>query len=117
MQIFSSSVPAPTIELGDSVDDYLRRIEAYEQQVVEEARSLDPHPLAGEIVRTPYADGHASYVVAKVNGRVGLIHLESGDAWRSGVFEVTASVAGLRRLVEANKAWEARMAGAGQASR
>ena len=63
-----------------------------------------PHPLNGKVVRVPYADGAAQYMVAKIGGKVSLIHLPLGDAWQDGRFERTATVAELTRMVKGEEA-------------
>lgn len=62
-----------------------------------------PHPLNGKVVRVPYADGAAQYMVAKIKGKVSLIHLPLGDAWQHGGFERTATVAELTRMVKSQE--------------
>jgi len=79
----------------------------YTGRVSEWAKKCGAHALAGEIVRTPQGDGYAEYVVAKINGKVSLIHLETGDAWRDDRFERLATVAELKRMVAQRQRMEA----------
>lgn len=76
---------------------------AWVEKVREWAISCGTHPLAGEIVRTPQGDGTANYMIAKINGRVSLIPLPTGDAWRDDRFERLATVAELKRMVDSEK--------------
>lgn len=77
------------------------------EKVREWAISCGAHPLAGEIVRTPQGDGTANYMIAKINGRVSLIPLATGDAWRDDRFERLATVAELKRMVDSQKRMDA----------
>ncbi len=90
---------------GSDVNGYMRADEQYiadvAQYVVDNGEA---HKLAGKVVRKPYADGYAVYVVGKFNGRVGLVHIDTGDGWRDGSFERTATVAELTRMVAAQDA-------------
>lgn len=78
---------------------YDKASEEYLTKISEYAKQFGAHKLAGEIVRTPFADGYAEYVVAKINGKVSLIHIPLGDAWRDARFERTATVAELTDMV------------------
>jgi hypothetical protein len=79
----------------------------YAERVCAFAKKCGAHPLAGEVVRTPIADGYAEYVVAKISGKVSLIHIETGDAWRDSRFERLATVAELKRMVAGRKRMDA----------
>lgn len=76
-------------------------IDAVAQWAVENG---DKHALAGQYVSVPFADGSAQYVVAKFGGRVCLVHLDIMDGWRDGRFERTATIAELKRIIEARRA-------------
>lgn len=83
---------------------YLAAEQAYITAVADwVVQNGDTHPLAGQFVSVPYADGRAQYVIGKFNGKVSLIVIETGDAWRDGRFERTATVAELKRMVEAQR--------------
>ena len=77
--------------------------DAYIERIQEWARKQEKSPLAGIVIRRPYADGYAQYVVVKINGKTSLVHLAIGDAWADASFERTATVAELTRLSEASK--------------
>jgi len=58
------------------------------------------HPLAGKVIRKPFADGAAEYMVTPYGRSIALIHLELGDAWSDEQFERTVTVAEVKRMVE-----------------
>lgn len=89
MQVYAPPIERPAFDLSTWLEDENKYIETIVAWVKENAT---PHPLNGEEVAVPVADGAARYIVAKINGRVSLIHLEVGDAWRHGMFERTATV-------------------------
>ena len=78
---------------------YDKASDEYRERLAEYAKSFGSHTLAGATVRTPFADGYAEYTIAKVNGKVSLIHVPLGDAWRDGRFERTVTVAELTNMV------------------
>lgn len=102
-----AEVPVPSMVNEEGRFDYLD----YERREDEFLAALaawvrlngQPHALAGEVVRVPYADGYAQYMVAKFDNKVCLIHLPLGDAWQDDRFERLATVAELRRMVEASR--------------
>ncbi len=110
MQVFSAPEEIKDAEFVFTDGRFdLKATEAEEDRYVSELRAyvsenFGGHALAGEVVRVPYADGYAQYMVAKVNGKVSMIHMPLGDAWQDGRFERTATVAELKRLVEGEKA-------------
>lgn len=109
MQVFSAPEeikPPEFVMVGGRYDhDATEREEArYMKELIAAAKAYGKHPLAGEVIRVPYADGQAVYVVAKVNGKCSLIHAETGDAWRDPQFERLATVAELKLNIERRKA-------------
>lgn len=106
MKVYDSGVPSPSF--GMSLDEYNAEVDHYVDEVRVTVLPLcSPHPLNGEVVRVPYADGYAEYMVARLEGSVGLVHLAILDAWRDDRFERTATVKELTELVKARKAREA----------
>jgi hypothetical protein len=104
MQVFSApdSIKTPAFLTPEGTFDraaYEADEERYIGELTALALSHDPHPLAGKLVSVPFADGRASYVVAKIDGKVSLIHSEAMDAWRDARFERTATVKELRELI------------------
>jgi hypothetical protein len=104
MQVFTApdSIKTPAFLTPEGTFDnaaYVAEEDRYLGELTALALSHDPHPLAGKLVSVPFADGQASYVVAKVNGKVSLIHAAAGDAWRDARFERTATVKELRELI------------------
>ncbi len=100
------SVPAPSMDdyyvndrfsieaMREADEGYLARLRAW----------LAEHgyrsPLAGGVVRWPFADGHAQYMVMSLRP-LALIHLPLGDAWRMDViFERGLTAADIRQQVE-----------------
>src|SRR6187402_124243 len=70
--------------------DY-QNYDAQKEQAAEEAylvalkkflRSRCRSPWVGEVVRTPVADGHATYMVCS-GSPFAFVHLQLGDAWRA----------------------------------
>lgn len=112
MQVYSLPAEVPAPNLGDFVHTGGRFDHA--GYVAAEATFLatlkdwvlkvgEAHPLAGEVVSVPYADSSAQYMVAKLQGKVILVHLPLGDAWRSDQFERLCTVAELKRMVDASQ--------------
>ena len=96
MHVYASPIPAPEF----NIDTYQADEDKYLVDIQEWIKgNAQPHALNGEVVRTPFADGYAQYVVAKVGGRTSLIHLDVGDAWRDGRFENTVTVRELKDMV------------------
>lgn len=55
---------------------------AYKNQLAEHLRGLGfTGPLTGEIVRFPFADSYAFYMVADAPQTMSLVHCPLGDAW------------------------------------
>ena len=93
-----SHIELPSLDFRD-IPAYEKASADYLSAVQDWARENSaPHALAGEVVSTPYADGQAVYVVAKLEGSVALIHIGTWDAWRSPLFERTATVKYLREI-------------------
>lgn len=78
-------------------DEYLASVQQWARD------NSTKHDLAGETVSTPYADGTAVYVVAKINNSVCLIHINTWDGWRDPQFEELATVAYLRKRINFEK--------------
>lgn len=102
MKVYSAHAKAPDMrgfmKGGYDYEGHLKAEKEYASAVVKEAKAYGAHPLAGAIVRVPFADGAAEYVVAKIAGSVSLICLEVGDKWRDSRFERLATVAELKRM-------------------
>ena len=103
MQIYDTPIPAPDLIFKDGRYDHEATLEA-EQKYLTDLRTavlaLGTSDIAGEIIRVPYADGCAQYMVAKVNGKHALVHMPLGDAWRDPAFERMASVKEIRLRVK-----------------
>jgi len=102
MDVYSApaEIKVPEYSPKKSTDVFIQECIEYEKAVSEWAKeNSTPHKLAGEIVRTPFADGYATYVVAKLNNKVCLIHIETMDAWADARFERTVTVAELTDMV------------------
>ena len=107
MKVYRNSIPAPEFVNHEGRYDtalYEERCEKY----LEDTRAMvlsvgQPHPLAGEVVRTPYADGYAEYMIAKFDGKVCLVWLEMWDAWSDPLFEKAVTVTMLKEKVAAQK--------------
>lgn len=102
MKVYAPPIPAP--EWGPynpdkNYDAYFEADEAYMRKVAEMVKEYGDYPLAGKTVSVPFADGRAYYAIAKINGRVSLVHIPVGDAWRDGRFERLCTVAELKRMV------------------
>lgn len=102
MKVYANTIPAPAFTEPDGKydrDKYDARIDKYladtKAWVVTHS---EHHPLTGKVVRTPYADGYAEYMVAKFDGKVCLVWLEVGDAWRDGMFERAATITMLKDM-------------------
>lgn len=99
MQTYSAPAEIPLPEMndfrtyGDRCDQYDADLAAWVKE------STDKHPLSGKIVQKRYADGYARYMIAKVSGKVSLIHIDTLDGWRDPSFERTVTVAELNRLL------------------
>lgn len=71
----------PHFVIDKSIDDVLKEEEAYTQKVVDWAKAHGSSDLRGELIRYPYADGYALYVVYSLKPAT-LIHVPVGDAWQ-----------------------------------
>lgn len=54
--------------------------EKYLNDISEFCKKRNPSKNVGEVLRIPYADGHAIYVIASMSP-VQLVHIATGDAW------------------------------------
>jgi hypothetical protein len=102
MKVYKNHIAAPSFTDENGRYDarlYEHRIEKYlaETKAWVVAQSAH-HPLTGKVVRTPYADGYAEYMVAKFDGKVCLVWLEVGDAWRDSMFERAATITMLKDM-------------------
>jgi hypothetical protein len=77
--------------------------DAYRAELSAWAKAQGAHKLAGKFVSVPFADGSAVYCIAKVNGKVSLIHVPLGDAWHDDRFCRLATVAELTRMISGAK--------------
>lgn len=101
--IYASPVEAPEFSEYDGKDgrfslDRMREVDArYYGQVQAWLKSHGyKHRLAGKLIRLPWADSHAEYMIA--NGTT-LIHMPLGDAWNVPVHMVRGlSAADLTRM-------------------
>ena len=103
MHTYEAPIPAPEFVYTDGRYDMEATDKAeqeYTNTIIEFAKKQEPHKLAGCVVRTPIADGSANYVVAKIAGKVSLIHLAFGDAWRDNRLEQYGTVRELTDLIE-----------------
>lgn len=103
MKVYANTVSAPSFTDENGRYDarlYEHRINKYladtKAWVVTHS---EHHPLTGKVVRTPYADGYAEYMVAKFDGKVCLVWLAVGDAWRDSMFERAATITMLKDMV------------------
>src|SRR3990172_1715372 len=75
---------APAITMEDYRDQRWEAIEAeYIERLAACARDVqcsEPDPIIGKVVRFPYADGYAQYLVWSVRP-LQLVHLDLGDGW------------------------------------
>lgn len=116
MKVYANHIPAPSFTDENGRYDarlYEHRIEKYladtKAWVV---AASEHHPLVGQVVRTPYADGYAEYMVAKFDGKVCLVWLEVGDAWRDTMFERGVTITLLKQKVAAQERMAALFGGA-----
>lgn len=98
MKIYSNPIPIPEWRGIDKIELYRKDVEKHIEETQEWARtnrSGNLSNIVGEVIYQPYADGHAVYVVAELEGRVGLIHLEVDDAWSDPQFERLVGISGM----------------------
>lgn len=108
MKVYSPHIDPPKFDFNTWREDE----ESYTAEAVAWVKeNSTPHPLNGEIVALPFADGAAYYIIGKINGKVSLVHLPIGDAWRHHMFERTATVKELKLQVNQAKARAARFSG------
>lgn len=107
MKVFKSTHVAPNLVQAimspEGRTAYSNQYERYVADVKEEARSFEPHDLAGEVVGVVVADGVAEYAITKVNGSVSLIWIEGPDGYRDSRFERLCTVRELRTMVAQNR--------------
>ena len=79
MKVYAAptDIPAPSW----SAANYVAEEEAYLEALAARARELGPHPHSGKVVRFPYADSYAQYMVLDQGKTMSLIHVPLGDAW------------------------------------
>lgn len=81
--------------------------QAYLDRLAAEAQRLAPgDALAGKVVRFPYADGHAQYMVWS-SKPLALVHLQLGDAWH--IPEAHARglrLSDIQQMVEQDRRWK-----------
>lgn len=72
----------PRFQAGQPYDDFVKAEEVFLARLIAwaKARAGAEQEYAGAVVRWPYADGHAQYLVVATKP-VQLIHLPLGDAW------------------------------------
>lgn len=101
-------VYAPPEELPFAEPDYANydsdaeqaREDEYVKKLAEWVRARYKGNLVGEIIRTPYADGYAQYMIMK-HSPFSLIHLPLGDAWSAGaIWERGVTLKDARKMVE-----------------
>lgn len=105
MEIYAAPIEAPGIVFTEGRYDHAASEAAeteYMDKLAEYGKSTG-HPLGGEFISKPYADGRAVYMVAKVSNKTALIHVEAGDAWRDPQFERLVTVAEVKRLLDSQK--------------
>lgn len=76
-----TELPEPGFHPFDTYDERSERwLDELRAWVKDRARRMGkrPHRLAGKVIRLPWADGYAQYMVASGTE---LIHLPLGDAW------------------------------------
>lgn len=84
--VYAAPIEAPSLESRPGEDyherwqRYEREEQAYIKAIQDLARKNGKHEALGTIVRFPYADGYAQYVLWKVKP-LQLVHLAVGDAW------------------------------------
>lgn len=102
MQVYVAPFEAPGLSFVDGRFD-MEATENAEKKYLEDLTAYVKEnfngPLAGEIIRTPFADGHAQYMVAKIQGRTSLIHIAIGDAWQDARFENTVTVKEIKEIL------------------
>lgn len=106
MKVYSApaEITAPELDFRD-IPGYTAAAEQYLADVQKWARDnvSGKSDIAGSVVAIPYADGHAVYVIAKLERSHGLIHIDTWDGWRSPGFENYATVSELRDRVARSK--------------
>lgn len=102
MKVYDSPIEAPGLSFVDgrfSMEETERAESKYMEALTTYVKENFNGPLAGEVVRTPIADGYAQYMVAKVEGKTSLIHIPLGDAWTDARFERTVTVREIREIL------------------
>lgn len=101
MKVYASPIGEPKYDYSN-----FRSWDRTDQRYIEEVRAWlkenrEPHPLQGEVIRFPIADGYAAYMV--IDGR-SMIHLPIGDAWQiPDAYARGLRVSDVRAMVERNK--------------
>lgn len=100
----------PRFPNGQPYDDFVAAEEAFLVRLIAWAKAQAPagEPHAGAVVRWPYADGYAQYLVVATRP-VQLIHLPLGDAWDFPLAG-RATKKDIVALIEQDKAWAALVA-------
>lgn len=78
-------IPVPEFNVHD-IAAYERAVDDFIAKLAERAKVEHPHPLVGEVVRFPKADGYAQYLVWSARP-LQLVHLPIGDAWQISAAE------------------------------
>ncbi len=72
--------PSVMLMLDNSIDAYRKAETEFVDKVKTYAKENGSSDIRGEVIRFPYADSFAAYVVFSLKP-VTLIHLQIGDAW------------------------------------
>ena len=82
--------------------DYLERL----ARLARDSAGANPHPLIGEIYRSPRGDGYAQYMVWRARP-LQLVWIELGDAWEISAPEARGlRLSDIKQQVEWNQNWK-----------
>lgn len=76
-----SSIPLPVIDWSKDFEEIDAQEDKYLEDLCAYAKVSGKGAEAGQVLRFPYADGYAQYVVLSLLSPVKLIHVATGDAW------------------------------------
>ncbi len=81
-KVFSgvSSIPLPVIDWSKDYKEIDAQEDKYLEDLCDYAKANGKGAEAGKVVRFPYADGYAQYVILSMSP-LKLIHVATGDAW------------------------------------
>lgn len=107
-KIFKAPIPPPAWNINGSHADNMRAENEYLETLRTQAKKQNPNAAeVGGIIRIPYADGHAQYMVWSTKP-LGLIWLQLDDAWRADpALERGLNLTDIRKRLDRSRAMTA----------